>query len=208
MMRLHYADTLKSRLACAVARHLRLPVEFVPVDLGRGEHKRPEYLAINPNGKVPVLEDGGRTIWEASAIIVHLAVRAGSGLWPREPDSQVEVVRWMSWHSEHFLVAGGELYFQRIIRPRFGLGEPDETAVARATKDWRRHAAVLEAHLDGRDWLLGAPSLADFTVASALPYATEAKIPLPEFPRIASWYARLDALPGWRDPYPAIAAAA
>ncbi|MBV9636289.1 MAG: glutathione S-transferase N-terminal domain-containing protein, partial [Methylobacteriaceae bacterium] len=57
-MKLHYFETLNPRKACAVAQYLRVPVEFVRIDLGRGEHKTPEFLALNPNGKVPVLRDG------------------------------------------------------------------------------------------------------------------------------------------------------
>jgi glutathione S-transferase len=203
MMRLHYADTLCPRLACAVARHLGSPVEFVRVDLARGEHKTPCFLALNPNGVVPVLEDGARVIWETSAITCHLATRAGSDLWPREPERQVEVIRWFSWAADHFTRAGGGLYFEHVIKPRFGLGAPDAAAVAEADAAFRRNAAVLEAHLDGRRWLLGEDlTLADFHVAAALPYAAEAGIPLRDFPRVARWHDRLDQLPAWRRPFP------
>ena len=57
-MKIFYAETINPRKVCAVARYLDLPVDFVPVDLSKGEHRTPEYLAINPNGKVPALEDG------------------------------------------------------------------------------------------------------------------------------------------------------
>ena len=68
-MKLFYFEVLNPRRACAVARYLNSPVEFVHVDLAKGEHKRPEFLAINPNGKVPALEDGATRLWEADAII-------------------------------------------------------------------------------------------------------------------------------------------
>ena len=57
-MKIFYAETINPRKVCAVARYLDLPVDFVPVDLSKGEHRTPEYLAINPNSKVPALEDG------------------------------------------------------------------------------------------------------------------------------------------------------
>lgn len=203
MMRLHYAPTLSPRVACAVARHLALPVEHVRIDLGRGEHKAPAFLALNPNGLVPVLEDGGRVIWETTAITTHLALRARSALWPREPERQVDVLRWFSWASDHFTRAGGMLYFEHLIKEPFGLGAPDSEAIATAQADFRRHAAVLEAHLDGRAWLLGeTPTLADLHVAAALPFAAEAHIPLDAFPRIARWHDQLNAWPAWRAPYP------
>ena len=63
-MKLYYDNTINPRKACAVARHLQLPVEFVHVRLLEGEHRRPGFLALNPNGRLPVLEDAGRIVWE------------------------------------------------------------------------------------------------------------------------------------------------
>ena len=82
-MKLYYAETLNPRKACAVARYLDAPVEFVHVDLRTGEQRQPPFLSINPNGKVPVLEDGEKRIWEANAIMGYLARAAGSDLWPQ-----------------------------------------------------------------------------------------------------------------------------
>ena len=79
-MKIFYAETINPRKVCAVARYLDLPVDFVPVDLSKGEHRTPEYLAINPNGKVPALEDGDIRLWEANAIMCHLARAAKSDL--------------------------------------------------------------------------------------------------------------------------------
>src|SRR5262245_43523400 len=101
-MKLYFSETLNPRKVCAVARYLNSPVEFVRLDIGKGEHKTPSYLAINPNGKVPALEDGETKLWEANAIMCHLARKANSDLWPRDEAQQVEVLRWLSWNSEHF----------------------------------------------------------------------------------------------------------
>ena len=95
-MKLYYAETMNPRKACAVAKYLGSPVEYVRVDLSRGEHRTPAFLAENPNGKVPVLVDGDVHLWESTAIMAHLAVKAGSDLWPADAASQVEVLRWLS----------------------------------------------------------------------------------------------------------------
>jgi glutathione S-transferase len=76
-MKLFYAETLNPRKACAVAKYLNAPVEFVHVDLRKGENRTPAFLAINPNAKVPVLETGGGSLWESNAIMCYLAVRRG-----------------------------------------------------------------------------------------------------------------------------------
>jgi glutathione S-transferase len=204
VIRLHYETTLHPRKACALARHLGSPVEFVHVDFARGEQRSAPFLALNPNGKAPVLEDGDLVLWESNAILIHLSLRSGAGLWPADPTQQVEAMRWMSWENDAFTRHAGALYFEHLIKPRFGLGEPDEKAVADATAAFRRYASVLEAHLDRRAWILGdAMSVVDFSVGATLPYAEAAHIPLRDYPRIAGWHDRLQALPAWREPFPA-----
>lgn len=208
-MKLYYAEVLNPRKACALARHVGAPVEFVPVDLAKGEHRRPEFLALNPNGKVPVLETERGFLWESNAIMCFLARRAGSPLWPEEEEGQIELLRWMSWDGQHFMPSAGGLYFEHVIRPMFGLGPPDAAAVEAATADFRKYAQVLDDHLRDRPYLLGERlSVADFAVAVTLPYAETARMPLQDFPAVARWHARLEELPAWREPFPAATAAA
>lgn len=207
-MKLYWFDTINPRKVCAVAKYLQSPVEYVRIDLARGEHKTPEYLALNPNGKVPTLVDGARTLWESNAIMCHLAARSDSGLWPQDA-RQTEVIRWLSWDLAQFYRAGGTLYFEHIIKPRFGLGDPDPAQVERAAGDWRHLAAILDDHLHDRHWLVGdSMTIADFSVAGFLPYAGRARIPLDEFPAIRRWHDRLNELEAWREPFPETAVAA
>ena len=207
-MKLYYAKTLNPQKACAVAKYLNAPVEFVHVDLGKGENRTPEFLALNPNGKVPVLETDGGSLWESNAIMCYLARIAGSDLWPND-DRQIEVMRWLSWDSNHFTRHAGTLYFEHIIKPTFGMGSPDPAVVEEATGFFKRFAAVLNDHLSGRAYLVGdALTVADFAVGITLPYAEDARIPLAEFPEIERWHARLSELPAWREPFPATRAAA
>ena len=201
-MKLFYAETINPRKACAVARYLNVPIDYVHVDLGKGENRTPEYLAVNPNGKVPAFEDGDLKLWEANAIMCYLARAAGSDLWPGDA-RQIEVIRWLCWNSEHFTRHAGSLYFQNIVKPALGFGEPDEAEVKEAIGFVRRFGAVLNDHLRGRKYLVGdALTVADFAVAATLPYAAKAKIPVEEFPEIMRWHARLNELPAWREPFP------
>lgn len=204
-MKLYWSDVLSPRKACAVARYLQSPVEYAYLDLGRGEHKTAEYLALNPNGKVPTLVDGSRVLWEADAIMCHLAARSDSELWPQDA-RQIEVLRWLSWNTQHFTAHAGTLYFEYIIKARFGIGAPDPAEVKRATGEWRRFAKVLNQHLHDRHWLVGdALTVADFAVAVTLPYAKRAHIPLTEFPAIERWHERMNELDAWREPFPELA---
>ena len=207
-MKLYYSDVLAPRKTCALAKYLKAPVEYIYLDFAKGEHKTPAYLALNPNGKVPTLVDGTRVLWEADAIMCHLAARADSDLWPQD-DRQIEVLRWLSWAGQEFNPLASELYFQYIIKPRFNLGEPDVDAVARAQDGFRWRAVILENHLQGRRWLVGKTlTVADFALAITLPYAEAARIPLAEFPAVQRWHAALCEIDAWREPFPEIAVAA
>jgi glutathione S-transferase len=203
-MKLYYAETVSPRKVCVASRYLGLPIDYVFVDLRKGEQTRADYLAINPNGKVPCLVDGERSLWEADAILCHLAQRAESGLWPRNAQQQIDVVRWMSWNSQHFSRHAGSLYFEHIIKPWVGMGAPDQPKVAEAQGFFRKHASVLDQHLEGRKWLLGDQmSVADFSVAIMLPYAKDAAMPVGEFAQMQRWHDQLNALDAWRNPFPA-----
>jgi glutathione S-transferase len=199
---LYYAELLNPRKACVVARHLRLPVEFVRVDLARGEHKSGPFLAMNPNGLVPVLRDGDLMLWESNAIMCHLSDVAGSDLWPHD-SRQVEVLRWLFWDAQRFTRHTGNLYFEHVIKPAIGMGAPDAASVAEATTGARAMAELLDAHLQDRDFLVGeAFSVADIAVGAALPWAAGARLPLEGLNGIARWHARLADLPAWQEPFP------
>jgi glutathione S-transferase len=202
-MKLYYAETLNPRKACAVAKYLNSPVEFVRVELTKGAHKQPDYLALNPNGKVPTLVvSDSLTIWEADAIMAYLAQFAGSDLLP-QGEKQIEVMRWLSWSAQHFTRAGGGLYFEFCIKPWIGLGDADPAAVKASQDQFRVLAKILDEHLASRKFLLGDRlTIADFSVGVTLPYAKKAQIPLHEFPNVSRWHDRLNELPAWRDPYP------
>ncbi|MGE3989315.1 glutathione S-transferase family protein [Pseudorhodoplanes sp.] len=208
-MKLYYFETINPRKACAVAKHLESPVDFVRIDLAKGEHKTPAYLAVNPNGKVPALEDGEISIWESNAIMCHLARKAKSDLWPTDPEKQIEVLKWLSWNSEHFTKHAGNLYFQYVIKPKFNIGAPDDKAAEESIGFAKQFTKVLDDHLAGRTFLLGDHlTVADFAVSVTLPYAETIRLPLDGFKHVARWKEQLEDLPAWRDPYPAVHARA
>ena len=201
-MKLYYSDVLAPRKTCALIKYLKAPVEFAYLHLAKGEHKKPEYLALNPNGKVPTLVNGDKVLWEADAILCYLARQAGSDLWP-DGDHQPEVISWFSWNSQHFIKSGGTLYFEFVIKKRFNIGPPDNAVVEKAVREFRTQAVVLNSHLKNRKWLVGDKlSVADFSVAVTLPYAGQASMPLDDFPEVRRWHDQLSALNGWLDPFP------
>jgi len=203
-MKLYYAESPNPRKACAVAKHLDIPVSYELVDLQNGQHRSPAYLAINPNGKVPALQDGDRSLFESNAIMVYLAQKAGSDLWSDDPSEQVELVKWMSWDLAHFTRHGGQLFFQNFIKPQFGFGDPDVAIVEESTGYFRQFAAILDDHLRGRDFVFGERlTVADFALATMLPFAGPSKIPVGDFAQVSRWHDGLLTLPAWSSPFPA-----
>lgn len=172
---------------------LGLPFDTVEVDLLAGAHKQPDFLARNPLGQVPVIEDGDVTLADSNAILVYLAMRytASTNVWlPRDPLGAAQVQRWLS-------VAAGPLVFgpgaARLLQLFKSPNAPDE-AVARA------HAlfVLMEQQLTASDFLVGAsPSLADVANYSYTARAPEGRVSLEGYPHIRAWLARIEALPGF-----------
>jgi glutathione S-transferase len=202
-MRLYYCDILSAHRACAAARYLNAPVEYMYIDLAKADHRNPSYLALNPNGKVPTLVKGQRITWESDAVMCQLSEDMGADLWPHDA-RQIEVMSWFSWNHQHLTRAGGALYFEYIVKSRFGIGPPDPTVIESELGQFRRFARVLDDHLAGRKWLVGdGLTVADFSVAMTLPYAEQARLPLNEFANVRRWHDGLNDIEAWREPFPA-----
>ena len=197
---LYYSANPNPRVAVAVAKHLGSPVAYV-----RASPRHPDQIeafrAINPNALVPVLVEGERRLWEADAIACRLSAIAGSDFW-RTGDEGPEMITWVSWSAHHFNSAAGVLYFEKLVRPRFS-DEPAPPAVLEeAMDDFRSYAATLDDHLGSRAWLLGDRlSYADFRVATFLPFAEGAGLPVAEFANVERWRDQLLEIDAWRAPF-------
>jgi glutathione S-transferase len=184
-----------------VALELGIEADFPVVDLmGPG---RAQYLTINPNGKVPALEEDGFVLWESNAIMAYLADKKPSaGLYPAEPRARADVNRWLFWESAHFGRACITLTWERVMKPMFLKQEPDPALVADGEANWKRFAQVLDDHLDGRDYVCGAPTIADFALATITMYRQMAKIDTAPFPRLEAWLGRIEARDSWKETAP------
>lgn len=185
------------RLTAAV---LGITLEEKLLDFSKGEHKSPEFLALNPNGAVPTLVDGEFALSESRAIMQYLASKKPeSGLLPKDEMARADVTRWQFWDASHFSPQCATLAFERILKKMMGLGEPNEAKITEALANFRRFGAVLDARLKGKQYLVGnALTLADLTVASSLMYAKQADVPVAEFPNVEAWLGRITALDGWK----------
>lgn len=193
-----------ARRARMAARLTKTPVEEVVVDLSKGEHKKPEYLALNPNGKVPTLVDGDLSLWESNTISRYLCLKAGNAdLWPTDAAGQAQVSRWMDWQLGTWSPPIGGLLFENMFRAMQGKGAPDAARVESLEKDLHVAARILDDHLAKNEWLaLGRMTLADLAVAPPLQFMGPGKLPLGDYKHIAAWFERIQALPAWQETAP------
>ena len=184
----------------AGAYHLDLPFELVIVDLLKGVQRTDGFTAINPNQKMPVLEDDGFVLWESNAILQYLAAkRPESALFPSDPTKQADVARWQFWQTAHWGPVAGIYTFERVVKKLANLGPADETAIAKAEPDFHKFAGVLNGHLRGRKWVTGDTlTVADISIGAWMVYGGQAGFPLDAYPEITRWYASIVALPAWR----------
>ncbi|HBZ14566.1 MAG TPA: glutathione S-transferase [Pantoea sp.] len=178
---------------------LGLPHEIIDVDLKAGEHHTPEFLAMNPFGQVPVLEDDGTFIADSNAILVYLAKKTGRSEWlPEDAQGAAAVQRWLT-------VAAGDIAFgpaaARLITV-FGRPFNAEEVIARAHLVLSR----IENHLQNREWLVGdGPTIADIAQYSYIVGAPEGNVDLSGYPAVKALLRRIEALPGFV-PFPQTAA--
>ncbi len=173
-----------ARKVHAVAQELGVELDTHTVDLRAGEQRTPEYLALNPNGKVPTLVDGQTTLWESNAILCYLAGKNDTDLWPKSA-KRYDILRWMFWESNHFSQAITQIIVQKIFRR----DNPDQAAIDAGLKDFRKYAAVLDGTLHGAHYVTGdSLTLADFAVGVGLGYEKICELPLDEFQHVKRWW--------------------
>ncbi|GGF35432.1 glutathione S-transferase [Aliidongia dinghuensis] len=170
---------------------LGLPHEQITVDLPNRAQKQPAFLALNPFGQVPVIDDDGTIVADSNAILVYLATRYGDEGWlPRDPVRFAEVQRWLS-------VAAGQITAgpcaARLVTV-FGAPLDHERARTIAHDLF----AIMNAHLEGRAFLVGdRPTIADVAGYSYIAHAPEGGVSLEPYPHIRAWLARIADLPGF-----------
>lgn len=171
---------------------LKLPMELVFVDLANGAHKKPEFLAINAFGQVPVIDDNGVLLADSNAILVYLATKygEGSGWLPTEPLAAARVQRWLS-------VAAGQLASgpasARLITV-FGAPLNADEVIARA----HNLLKVMNTELAAAPFLAGeTATIADVANYAYIAHAPEGNVSLEAYPNVRAWLERVEALPGF-----------
>jgi glutathione S-transferase len=198
---IYYSPMSSAVRAIWALEELGIPYEKQRLHLDKGEQKSPDYLKVNPNGKVPALADGDAKMFESIAILIHLGQNYGveKGLWPKAgtPESG-EALSWTIWGVSELQPAILS-YAMHTTERRFSFPKDQwhaPTAEA-AKKSWTTLMGILDARLAGREWVVGGSfTLCDLAIASGVGFgAMMAGLPLDAHKNVAAWLARCQARP-------------
>jgi glutathione S-transferase len=182
-MRLYtFTVTPNNRKVEAFVKHFDLDVEIHHISFKDHEQKSPDYLAINPMGKVPALTDGDFKLWESNAILTYLATKfPETKTLPTDPRGRADVDRWLHWQSCHLMPAMGA---QKTAE------EKDLSTVTPLLK-------ILEQQLQGKQYILGSLTVADFALAPYLMTKLGRQLDYSACPNVAAWVERMSKLKGF-----------
>ncbi len=178
------------------AAHLGLPLERREYDIARGETRTPEFLAeVNPNGRIPVLQDGDRFIPESNAACFYLA--DGSALIPDDRFDRADMLRWMFWEQYNHEPNVATLRFWFAFVGLEALGEAQRALIPGKREAGAAALKLMDEHLARRDFFVGERlSLADIALYAYTHVAGEGGFALGDYPAVAAWLERVAAEPG------------
>jgi len=174
------------------ASYLGLPHEYVHVDLQSGEHMKPEYLAVNPLGCVPAIDDDGFALSQSDAICKYLCALSGpSTFYPDDIHKQAKVNQWIDFFSQHVQHAMSRLFFNRVICKLLG-EDADEASIKTGENMLARDLPVVEKVLSENAYICGSNfTLADIGLGAAIEPSEMAGVDLSLYPAILKWRERM-----------------
>jgi glutathione S-transferase len=182
------------------ANQLGVDYEMVFVDFTKQAQRSPGFTALNPNQRMPVLEDDGFVLWESNAIVQYLAAKKPeSGLLPADLKARMTAIKWQFWETAHWDPACAIFMFENVVKGLFGIGEASAAELKRGEEQMARLAPVLDAQLAKGRYVAGDTlTVADVSLGACLVSADQARMPLEPYRNIARWRTDLAALPGWQ----------
>jgi glutathione S-transferase len=196
-MKLYHFPSPNPQKVTFAVKELGLDCEIVPVDLAKGEHRQPEFLALNPFGRVPVLTDGDVTLTESHAILAYLGDKTGR-LWPSSVTERADALQWLFFLSQHIMPAAGQVALR--IRAKV-MGIPlDEAVVAQGEQALQPVIGILDRRLATNRWMLGADfSLVDCAYCPVLNVIEKAGFSLGPYPSVSAYLDACRARPAWKE---------
>jgi glutathione S-transferase len=196
-MKLYHFPSPNPQKITFALHELGLECELVPVDLTKGEQRGPQFLALNPFGRVPVLVDDGLSLWESHAILAYLGEKTGK-MWPTTAAGRADALRWMFFLAQHISPSATDLAFNRIAVKLLGL-PGDQDAIARGEKALPGVLGIIEAQLAKGKWMLGNEfSLVDCDYTPVLNVIEKAGFSCHAFPKVQAYLDACRSRPAWQ----------
>ena len=197
-MKLYYFPSPNPQKVKFAMLEIGLDCEMMPVDLTKREQKSPEFLAINPFGRVPALVDGDAKIWESHAIIAYLGEKTGKK-WPSTAAGRAEALQWLFFLSTHISPPATELAFNRIAVKLSG-GQGDEAAIARGEKALPDVIGIIEGQLAKGKWIMGNEfTLVDCAYGAVLNVVEKAGFSFDGYPKVKGYLNAIRERPAWKE---------
>jgi len=177
---------------------LGLPHQHIDVGGAFGGLDDPAFLALNPHGRIPVIDHDGLVVWESHAIIRYLAARYGAGtLWPKDTAGRSFADRWMDWSATTLQRDFMDLFWGHYRTPD---DKRDWPRLRGLTASCARHYELLDGHLAQQPYLAGERlTMADVPAGTTLYRYFALDIDRPSVPHVEAWYRRLAARPAYRE---------
>jgi glutathione S-transferase len=211
LMKLYWSWFINPQKVRFALNELALRHELHEVHLLSGEQRDPRLLALNPNGKAPVIEHDGVVLWESNAILSYLADTT-QRLWPYDSFSRGDALRWMFFEANHLQASIGVFWFSDFVAERAKLTVEERAAAMRlreqvfddarraeAHRNLRRFLPILERHLSSHAWMLGREfSLVDCCYGPQLDALMLSRWPLDDYPGVGAYVERVRQRPAWQ----------
>jgi len=193
MIKVYGVTRSRALRALWMLEELGVAYEHVPTHFATGETHAAEFLALNPNGHVPVLQDGELVVWESMAINLYLARKYDKGLWPASVEDEGRAFQWSVWAMTELEEPLLPVLMNRLVLPE---GQRDEKKAADGAARFQKPLGVLDGTLAGRSWLAGDRfTVADLNVASVLSWARLARLDFGSARHADAWLDRCLARP-------------
>jgi glutathione S-transferase len=191
------ANSMNVQKAMWVVGELNVPHERIDAGGKHGGLDTPAYVAMNPNKRIPTIDDDGVIVWESGAVVRYLAARYGSGtLWPADPGERAKADRWMDW-MQTTLMPPFFTVFVGLVRT--AAAQRDKKAVEAAAVELGTQYAIFDRALEGRNFIAGDRlTIGDIPVGCTLFRYFTMPVARPSLPNLEAWYKRLQERPAYR----------
>lgn len=194
----YYAPMSTASITELILEELGVPCDRVKLDLQKGDTKKPEYLAVNPNGKVPCIVHDGTAIWESAALTIYLGETFGveRGLFPAPGPKRGEAMKWIVW--TNVTLGDAVARFTRNTMDWYPAEQRNAKAGEAARADIAGCLGVLDRSLAGKQYLVGDYTLADAHLTSFCDWLRHMKIDFTPFGNVNAWSDRCRARPAYK----------